>query len=61
MIKKQIKQYQDLKEKRFYIKRRVKLIKNNWRNGIVGVEMPNEQSDEQSVFYQSNAEQLDKF
>ena len=41
--KKEIKEYQEIKEKRQSIKRRIKLVKNAWRNGIVGVEMPNEE------------------
>lgn len=60
-IKNQIKEYQDAKERKFFIKRRVKLIKNGWRNGIVGVEMPNEESTDQSIFYKSNAGDLKKF
>jgi cell division protein FtsB len=57
-IKTQIKEYQDLKERRSQIKRRVKLIKTGWRNGIVGVELPNE--SQESVFYQSHIEELSK-
>lgn len=48
-MKSQIKEYQQLKERRSQIKRRAKLIKTGWRNGIVGVEMPNETTE--SVFY----------
>ena len=53
--KREIKEYQEVKARRQFIKRRVKLVKSGWRNGIVGVEMPNEEGNgEQSQLYKSN-------
>jgi len=56
--KTEMKQYQELKNQRQFIKRRSKLIKSGWRNGIVGIEMPNEEGSladcSGSVFYRSN-------
>jgi len=31
-------EYQESKEKKMFIKRRTKLIRSQWRNGITGVE-----------------------
>ena len=31
-------EYQEQKEQKMFIKRRTKLIRNHWRNGIAGVE-----------------------
>ena len=54
-IKTDLKQYYEAKQKRHFIKRRARLVKNAWRNGIVGVELPNEQgASEISQLYQSN-------
>ena len=39
--------YKEQKDKRMFIKRRAKLIKSQWRNGIVGVE--DTQSGEEQV------------
>ena len=35
-------QYKEQKEMKMFIKRRTKLIRNNWRNGITGVENAND-------------------
>ena len=36
--KKQMELYREQKEKKMFIKRRTKLIRSHWRNGITGVE-----------------------
>ena len=37
-MKTQMGKYQENKEKKMFIKRRAKLIRNHWRNGIAGIE-----------------------
>lgn len=44
--------YAEIKKQKSQIKRRAKLIKTGWRNGICGVEMPD--NDKSSVLYESN-------
>ena len=44
--------YAEIKKHKSFIKRRAKLIKTGWRNGICGVEMPD--NDSSSVLYESN-------
>ena len=54
--KQQMMAYQELKQQKQFIKRRAKLIKAGWRNGICGVEMPDDNED--SVIYQSNTAKI---
>ena len=44
--------YAEIKKQKSFIKRRAKLIKTGWRNGVCGVEMPD--NDKSSVLYESN-------
>ena len=37
-VKRQLVEYKQSKEQKSFIKRRTKLIRNSWRNGITGVE-----------------------
>ena len=42
-------QLREEKEKKMFIKRRQKLIRSQWRNGIAGVENPLDTNDEDRV------------
>ena len=42
---KQIAEYRENREQKNFIKRRAKLIRSHWRNGITGVESPVDLAD----------------
>jgi hypothetical protein len=41
-------EYKEIKQQKSQLKRRMKIIKSNWRNGVVGVEGP---EDEQGPLF----------
>ena len=45
--KKNITEYADQKEKRMFIKRRAKLLRTHWRNGIAGLTNPADEDNDQ--------------
>ena len=58
-----MKEYVQQKEKKMFIKRRTKLIRNHWRNGIAGVEDVQEcgQGTESKVLASTDAVKLKSF
>ena len=44
--KKNIAEYADQKEKRMFIKRRAKLLRTHWRNGIAGLTNPADEDND---------------
>ena len=45
-VKRQLVEYKQSKEQKSFIKRRTKLIRNSWRNGITGVEQVQEPTEQ---------------
>ena len=56
VAKSQIRDYQQAKANKAFLKRRGKLIKSGWRNGIVGMESPDDA--EGSLLFQSNRDRI---
>ena len=61
-MKNNLAMYADIKQKKQFIKRRAKLIKTAWKNGIVGVELPNEKLDvETNDFFTNTRDEITKY
>ena len=56
VAKSQMREYQQAKSNKSFLKRRAKLIKSGWRNGIVGMESPDDA--EGSLLFQSNRDRI---
>lgn len=55
--------YHENKEQRMFIKRRAKLIRNQWRNGITGIENPSDVTipDSEKTISHTDAKSLERY
>ena len=57
-VKQQLNEYRESKEQKSFLKRRAKLIRNHWRNGIAGVETVQLDSENVQVLPKADKKKL---